>query len=67
MKKISEEPSCFTISVKEIMDNNNILSPRYYIEKEKHKEFNDWFSKLILKQKDLLKSYHNFIEERRLK
>ena len=65
MEKISEKPLCFTVSAKEIMDNNGILSPRYYIEEEKHKEFNDWFSKLTLKQKDLSKSYHNFIEERR--
>ena len=65
MKKISDNPTCFSLTLKEIKDNNMILSPRYYIEKEKHEEYNKWFSNLTLKQKDLLKSYHNFIESRK--
>ena len=54
MKIISTDPLCFTVSMKEIEKNNMILSPRYYIEKEKHKEFGEWFKKLSLKDKAIL-------------
>jgi len=42
-----------------------ILSPEYYIEKKEHRRYNKWFSNLNLKQKNLLESYHNFIEGRK--
>ena len=63
MKIISKEPLCFTIDMKEIEKNNMILSPTYYIEKEKHKKYNKWFSGLTLKRKEILKSYYKFIKE----
>jgi len=63
VKIISTDPLCFTVSMKEIEKNNMILSPRYYIEKEKHKEFSKWFKELSLKDKALLKAYLAFIKE----
>ncbi|MBA7590651.1 hypothetical protein ES708_32778 [subsurface metagenome] len=63
MKIISTDPLCFTVSMKEIEKNNMILSPRYYIEKEKHKEFGNWFKKLSLKYKAMLKAYLEFIKK----
>ena len=63
MKKISNSPVCFSISTKEIATNKGILSPGYYIEKEKHKEFSEWFKKLSLKDKAILKAYLEFIKK----
>lgn len=63
MKIMSNDPLCFTVSMKEIGKNNMILSPRYYIEKEKHKEFGEWFKKLSLKDKAILKAYFKFIKK----
>jgi len=63
MKKISDKPLCFTISMKEIAKNNFILSPEYYIEKKKHNKLNKWFKELSLKQKEMLKSYFEFEKE----
>lgn len=63
MKIISTDPFCFTVSMKEIEKNNMILSPRYYVEKEKHKEFSEWFKKLSLKDKAILKAYFEFIKK----
>jgi len=60
---ISKKPLCFIVSMKEIEKNNMILSPRYYIEKEKHKEFSEWFKKLSLKDKAILKAYLEFIKK----
>lgn len=33
------------------------------IEKKRHKEFNEWFKKLSLKDKAMLKDYLEFIKE----
>jgi len=63
MKKISDNPECFSISMKEIKNNNMILSPHYYIEKKKHNKINKWFKELSLKQKEMLKSYFEFEKE----
>lgn len=63
MKKISNDPICFSISIEEIEKNKMILSPRYYIKKEKHKEFSEWFKKLSLRDKAMLKAYLEFIKE----
>ena len=63
MRIISTDPLCFTVSMKEIEKNNMILSPEYYIKKEKHKEFSKWFKELSLKDKAILKDYLEFIKE----
>jgi len=63
MKKISNNPECFTITTKEIARNNFILSPHYYIEKKKNNLINKWFKELSLKQKEMLKSYFEFEKE----
>ena len=63
MRIISNDPLCFAVSIKEIEKNNMILSPRYYIEKEKHKKFNEWFKELSLKDKAILKSYLEFTKK----
>ena len=63
MKVISKKPLCFTVSLKEIEKNNMILSPRYYVEKQKHKEYNNWFKELSLKDKAILKAYLEFIKK----
>ena len=63
LKIISKDPLCFTVSMKEIAKNKGILSPIYYIEKEKHKEFGEWFKKLSLKYKAMLKAYLEFIKK----
>lgn len=63
MKKISNKPECFSISTKEIAANNMILSPHYYIEKKKHNKINKWFKELSLKDKEMLKSYFEFLKK----
>ena len=63
MKKISDKPECFSISMKEISKNNFILSPHYYIEKKKNNLINKWFKDLSLKDKEMLKSYFEFVKE----
>ena len=63
MKKISNKPECFFISVKEIAKNNFILSPGYYIEKKKNNKLNKWFKDLPLKDKEMLKSYFEFLKK----
>jgi len=63
MKKISNNPVCFSVSLEEIEKNNMILSPRYYLEKEKHKEYNEWFKGLSLKDKIMLRAYFEFIKK----
>lgn len=60
MKKISDKPECFSISLKEIAANNFILSPGYYIEKKKHNKLNKWFKELSLKEKEQFKSHFEF-------
>jgi len=63
MKKISNNPECFSISMKEVAKNNMILSPEYYIEKKKQNKLNKWFKDLSLKDKEMLKSYFEFFKE----
>jgi len=63
MKKISNKPECFSISMKEVAANNMILSPHYYIEKKKHNKINKWFKELPLKEKEMLKSYFEFLKK----
>jgi hypothetical protein len=63
MKIISKNPLCFTVSLEEIEKNNMILSPEYYIEKEEHHKLNEWFLKLTLKQKNILKSYYEYLKK----
>lgn len=63
MRIISKSPLCFTVSMEEIRKNNMILSPIYYIEKEKHKELDKWFKKLSLKYKAMLKCYSKFVKK----
>ena len=63
MKVIFKKPLCFSISTKEIAANNFILSPRYYIEKKKHNKINKWFKDLSLKDKEMLKSYFEFVKK----
>lgn len=55
MRKISNNPECFSISTKEIAKNNMILSPHYYIEKKKQNKINKWFKELPLEHKEMLK------------
>lgn len=62
MKKISDNPECFSITVKEIARNNFILSPKYYIEKKKNNKLNKWFKNLSLKNKEMLKAYFEFVK-----
>jgi len=63
MKKISDKPECFSISIKEIAKNNFILSPKYYIEKKKHNKLNKWFKELSLKEKERFKRHFEFVKE----
>jgi len=63
MKKISNKPECFSISVKEIAANKFNLSPSYYIEKKKNNKINEWFKGLSLKDKAMLKSYFEFVKK----
>ncbi|MBA7522613.1 hypothetical protein ES705_14733 [subsurface metagenome] len=63
MKKISDNPECFSITAKEIAKNNFILSPHYYLEKKKHSKLNKWFLELSLKEKERFKRLFEFVKE----